>query len=654
MTEMFPANAACLPRIPRDPARYKEVLQHLAFNFNSFHATKSKPCSRETSEQRLAFLYRFFDIVREKFKIDPRSLKRCHIRYFYEREIARAKLLGRSDKAIRDVVANSRAHLAFFELWIGKAGLTEDTAVYLRKNGVNPSAAPTTPVRGSAMTPEGIEQVIEEAFENGHDIGGAVLAMFAFGLRPLEACSLKPFDQFKEKDGKTFLEFGPRMGTKGGRPRVIELTDEFQFAAADILHNIAGYTVSGMLTDKEASPHKFKMRLTKTAHEALKLAKSSENGSLYSFRHGFAQRLNALLSENKSGGVARHVSRALGHHRPEVTRIYTGSLSPYSQDHMQEIAELLLEEDDPQVRDEWAVKFIRSVCFCNQKAGMVLCINAGDWGRAEAELLQNEQEEALRVLMLGLGSTPFEYIFPKVKDALATFLQCPVEKVDVLLRRMQGTLPGFVVARQIVKPHLDVLLTPLPEGARYPAGDGRGMFPKLIVDPWVVENAEEREAKLLAKHFGAKPKSLYLTRKREEKLRAKQPKPLHKENTLMKMIAKAFGPRCAPRRFGTDFKTAPAARPKAIPNHFELELHPWLSNIADTFEKGRRTGNKRGKKARPFVVETAFAYFVKIDRFDSYAFDWANNPWIALVVNQPGANDNIFGAAGDELLKRAA
>jgi hypothetical protein len=54
------------------------------------------------------------------------------------------------------------------------------------------------------------------------------------------------------------------------------------------------------------------------------------------------------------------------------------------------------------------------------------------------------------------------------------------------------------------------------------------------------------------------------------------------------------------------------------------------------------------------VVETAFAYFVKIDRFDSYAFDWANNPWIALVVNQPGANDNIFGAAGDELLKRAA
>jgi hypothetical protein len=285
---------------------------------------------------------------------------------------------------------------------------------------------------------------------------------------------------------------------------------------------------------------------------------------------------------------------------------------------------------------------------------MTLAMAAGDWGRAESPALQGEQDEALRVLSVGLGSTPFEYLLPKVRDALVTFLQLPQNKVDGLIVLLERTLPGYVVARQILKPHLEVLTTPLPKGARYPAGDGRGMFPKLIVDPWVVENAEEREAKLLAKHFGAKPRSLYLTRKREVKLRAKQPKRLHKENAVMQMIAKAYGARCAPRRFGTDLATKPAARGKAVPSHFEAELHPWLRTIADTFEEGRRTLNPAGKKVRPFVCETAYAAFVRINRFDAYTFDWVNNPWIALVVSGPEANDSLFGEDGDALLARAA
>lgn len=371
----FPDNAHCLPGIPRNAKNTERVLQVLCSFYNSFHSVKAKNCSFKTSNNRKTFILRFFRIVQTRFCCDPRNLQPKHVEYYFRIQIAKLKKKGASQHAITDTVRHEVGYLFFFARWIGKVGLINKADHYLKKNKIDGKTVPVLSVRASNISQEGKERLIKEAFDLDPILGALVLAIAQFGLRPREACYLKPMTAFDQNEEGWYLEI--TEGSKGGRPRRIQFRNQSQIWTMKILQE----TVIRLGTERIGYPHESPQqtvkRLNAFSREKLNLMRTGLQGSVYGLRHCFAQELLWELARIQPMHEAKEkVSEALGHGRPHITGVYVGSAVKLDLDVIKNFINLYFIETSEEEKINLGFQIIRQILYRDAVSGLFMMIHA--------------------------------------------------------------------------------------------------------------------------------------------------------------------------------------------------------------------------------------------------------------------------------------
>lgn len=324
--EYFGSNRNCLRGIPRDNSNWREIIRILCFEYNHRHATKTKCCSRATSDQRRSFFYEFFACVHKKFGCDPRNLKSRHILYYLRLKIQQGIANGSDDHAIIRLVENKIAYLRFFEKMIGKCGLVQKAQYYIDKLAPQLTRVKAPAFRARHLRDEDLEDLISKAFELDIRLGLQVMAMAYFGLRPKESIGLVCSKCFIRQSNRLILRIHPRSGSKGGRPRDIEFNNDSQLQAATILLEVARDTGIDSLSWEGLTMEQAVKKQNRFLNQKLGLGRSTFNGTVYSLRHSFAQRLKEEVNQTDGSNSDERVSNALGHYRKEITGVYVGAV----------------------------------------------------------------------------------------------------------------------------------------------------------------------------------------------------------------------------------------------------------------------------------------------------------------------------------------
>ena len=350
----FPPNQSCLPGITRGKDRWETIIEELCSYYNSFHAVKSKNCSVLTSKKRKSFYREFFQAINDQFGADPRNLKPKHIHWFLNEKIQARKESEEPHGSIVRYVENAVSMLKFFELWIGKKGMVRSSGAYLTLLAPDVVRGKPPMSRNTVMNSEQIFDVLKRAFTRDLMFGIQLLAMAAFGLRDKEVCGLDPhhcihLKQYLHRDldalGK--VEIKAKSGSKGGRPRTILLHEETQVMCAQIIQQFA--SINGLRTLKSNEDNlETATRKLITNARSCGICNADFNGSVYSFRHSFAQTFLRAVAEadvsfKKLSAEEMHesVSLALGHYRKDVTGVYAGGFEPVGKEAAQGLVKRL-------------------------------------------------------------------------------------------------------------------------------------------------------------------------------------------------------------------------------------------------------------------------------------------------------------------------
>lgn len=330
--EYFGSNRNCLRGISRENSDWRDVIRILCFEYNHRHATKTKCCSRATSDQRRGFYYEFFSCVHKKFGCDPRNLKNRHILYYLRLKVRQSIASGSDDHAIIRQIRNKVAFLRFFEKMIGKCGLVQNAQYYLDKVAPQLTNIKAPAFKARHLRDEDLEELITKAFGFDIRLGLQILAMAYFGLRPRESLGLVCSKCFIRQANRLVLRIFPRSGSKGGRPRDIEFNNDTQLQAATLILEIAKTAGIDALTWEGLTLDQGFHRQSSYLRQKLGLGRSTFNGTVYSLRHGFAQRLKAEANSLGEDVADSKVSTALGHYRNEITGVYVGSIQRAGRD----------------------------------------------------------------------------------------------------------------------------------------------------------------------------------------------------------------------------------------------------------------------------------------------------------------------------------
>jgi len=225
--------------------------------------------------------------------------------------------------------------LRMFARWIDKPGMVRLPGAYFAEERIARTSVVT---KSKAWSAHGLDPraVIERARAIDERLALYLALQHAFGLRVKESVELRPL-QALAPDCQSFAIY---EGTKGGRPRVIDIEDAeqkdiYQWALAVAKKSRSGRLRWPDLTWKQANNRFFHL-----LRNQLGISKAESGVTAHGLRHGYAQRkyrdLTGLPSPVEGGALGRidpqlhrsagfAVSRNLGHSRLQITGTYYGS-----------------------------------------------------------------------------------------------------------------------------------------------------------------------------------------------------------------------------------------------------------------------------------------------------------------------------------------
>lgn len=354
---------------------------------------------------------------------------------------------------ITKLIRNDAAHLNFFTRWIGKAGLVRNTDFYLKQNNIESNTVPIQAVRASNISQEGKERLIRDAFNLDPILGSLILAIAQFGLRPREACYLKPMTAFEQNQDGWYLKI--TEGSKGGRPRIIQFRDQSQVWTMKILQEIVLRQGTERISYPNETPRQTQSRLKNFNNQKLSLIRNTLQGSIYGLRHAFAQELLQDLAKIQPINEAKEmVSEALGHGRSEVTGVYVGSAVKMELDVIQDFIRIYLLEPLEDEGINLGLQILRQVIYRDAIAGVLMVINAFEPVNTPSAI-KKEFKKTLGVLcsQYSCKGSPSSF-----KRRISNLLDLPEEEIEKLLLLMESKFSAMNLVQEVIKPFLNRLI----------------------------------------------------------------------------------------------------------------------------------------------------------------------------------------------------
>lgn len=318
------------------PAGYEPwqtKLQRLIDAHNRDALRKNKVISSKTREERARTLFLCFRQLREDgYKLaDPTNLKPKHIEVLM-RHWEREGLSG-STLQCRLSVLNALAN------WIGKPGMIRAPGEYL-EDPANAQRSYVAKVDKSwSATEVDIEAKLAEVMADDKYVGMQLAVISAFGLRRKEGVMFRPFRAHKQSDGGgEYIELTATSGTKGGRARVVLVTNVYQrqiLADAKALAGTAGNHIGNPQLDLQQSLARFSNLMTKHSITK-KMMGSTAHGLRHQYLNDRYEQIAGMPSPVRGGVVTPETREAdllaryttteeAGHSRLQVTTGYYGS-----------------------------------------------------------------------------------------------------------------------------------------------------------------------------------------------------------------------------------------------------------------------------------------------------------------------------------------
>lgn len=219
--------------------------------------------------------------------------------------------------------------------WMGKRNVVKDITDYLPKEAVCRSTVVTESKAWDAKQVDPL-QIIQLAKQVDERLAAMLTMQHFFGLRVKESIMLCPNKALI--DGGTAIEV--HEGTKGGRPRRIEIETTDQRHAIDYAREVAMKGNTKRLRWPDCTWKQAQNRFYNLVRKRLGITASDLGVTPHGLRHGFAQRdyrrQTGLPTPVEGGALGRidrekhqmaslTTSRALGHGRIDVTTGYYGS-----------------------------------------------------------------------------------------------------------------------------------------------------------------------------------------------------------------------------------------------------------------------------------------------------------------------------------------
>jgi hypothetical protein len=143
-------------------------------------------------------------------------LKEKHIHYLIEHWI--------SKNHARGTLENKITYLATLAGWLGKSNIVKSAEEYEQlKSLENRTGTTVTDKSWESRNIDAQQMIAQIAADNPH-VAIQLALQITFGLRTEESMLLRPFDVIMRRSGQLYLMIAD--GTKGGRPRRIDVHDE--------------------------------------------------------------------------------------------------------------------------------------------------------------------------------------------------------------------------------------------------------------------------------------------------------------------------------------------------------------------------------------------------------------------------------------------
>lgn len=299
------------------------------------HARKKKIVSDETQQKRKQQLMQCFTELRGLgYRIeDVTNLRETHVRAL----VKHWEETGKSASTIQ----NRLTTLRVFSSWIGKHGMVREAEHYASsRESVRRQSSARYDKSWSARAIDAMS-LIEHVCAEDPYVGIQLKLALAFGLRRKEAVMFKPF---RNHVGQAVL-LDAQSGTKGGKARVIPITDEMQLAILNEAKHIAKYA-EGHVGDPNRSLQQNLRRfylITGKFGITRKDLGVTAHGLRHQFLNDYYERITgrpspvrADLLQHPTGpaiapldGIDKlaqiQTSAVAGHVRPQIVTAYTGS-----------------------------------------------------------------------------------------------------------------------------------------------------------------------------------------------------------------------------------------------------------------------------------------------------------------------------------------
>lgn len=307
---------------------WKDQLQAL-INLHNHLRADGKPASNKTQRDRASYLFRFFREIRELgYKVEPRNIGQRHIRAICQHY----EETGLSAATIQTRIS----FLRVFCRWINKPGMIADVQQYFSNPDYGRRTYQATRDKSWDIPELDKPNIIHQILHQHPYVGHQLLVMDAFGLRRKEAVMLRPF--LAAHHGHLFIT----DGSKGGKPRVIPIEDDYQ---KEVIQRVIEFVrkTAHHLGDPKLSLKQNLYRFSNVVRQfgIKKTGKGALGVTAHGLRAGFAMtqmekrglvpllrggEIGALPSKQEHA-IRAEVSNLLGHNRTQVTTAYSGPQS---------------------------------------------------------------------------------------------------------------------------------------------------------------------------------------------------------------------------------------------------------------------------------------------------------------------------------------
>ncbi|MBC3879725.1 integrase domain-containing protein [Undibacterium sp. FT79W] len=254
------------------------------------------------------------------------SLKEKHIQFLIDAWIAKNQGRG--------TIENKLTYLAALASWLGKANIVKDVSEYEQIRQLPKRSGTTMTDKSWESRNIDAQQMIAQIAADNPHVAIQLALQITFGLRTEESMLLRPFDVLMRRSGQLYLMIAD--GTKGGRPRRIDVQDEADLDVIELAKNYINRK------SKTTIPEEYTFQEWKNKYYYLLkkhgFTKKNLGVTAHGLRHQYMQNLYKQLTGSDSpvrGGeqpapdILAHARQVItehaGHSRASKANAYIGS-----------------------------------------------------------------------------------------------------------------------------------------------------------------------------------------------------------------------------------------------------------------------------------------------------------------------------------------